>query len=54
MQWQKEIMKKIYTRNIGNTSEKEREVRLGVPVQDYMSQILRPKDWSKALDHHPA
>ena len=33
----------------GKTTEKELVYNVGVPVQDYMSQILRPQDWSKAL-----
>jgi len=34
---------------LGNTREKELVHNVGVPVQDYMSQILRPQDWSRAL-----
>ena len=34
---------------IGDISPKELVYNVGVPIQDYMSQIIRPQDWSKAL-----
>ena len=50
----RELEEKAIPGTLGNTSEKELVHNVGVPVQDYMSQILRPKIGQKHLDHHPA